>query len=390
MLFFLTCCTLVKPPPQLSLIPTDPPPLSQEVLSSWNEEFLQALDRQIAFYERSPERVWRLGDRLVSTDDLEETLQAIRALAHQPPASILQALQTRFDWYRTPGDDAQDGLLVTGYYAPIIAARRHPDSRFRYPIYQPPPDLQTRWVGEEGEKRRVVGRLVAGKWVPYYTRAEIDGAGVLRGRGLEIAYTDDPFALYLLHVEGAGYLVFPDEPMCLVNYAADNGYPYTSLGTLFLREGKISLEQMSLSQIRRYFQTHPSELFSYLWQNKRYIFFQEICPAVPPRGSLGLPLTPGYSIATDPHLFPPGAVALLLTSQPVVNRKGEVTRYTPLRRFVLNQDSGGAIKGPKRVDLFWGKGNTAEIIAGHMKQPGRLYFLLKRKPEEPDYLMSEK
>jgi membrane-bound lytic murein transglycosylase A len=178
--------------------------------------------------------------------------------------------------------------------------------------------------------------------------------------------------------------------LCLAHYAADNGYPYLSLGKILIEEGAIPAQEMSLHRIRYYFQERPSDLTFYLWRNKRYIFFRAVCPATAPVGSLGLSLTAGHSIATDPRLFPPGGLALLLTSQPVADAKGKLQGYTSLQRLVLNQDSGSAIQGPGRVDFFWGSGKDAEFSAGYMKQTGALFFLIQRKTPPSPLMVADK
>ncbi len=380
-IFVFTGCTPQRPLPELALTPSSPFPLALERDRSFTAEFLQALDRQIALYDRSPAQAWRVGNRIITTTDLRETLYTLRTLLHPdlPPKVVEEILYRHFDWYQVTGDDSRGIVLVTGYYAPVLKVRRQPDEQFRYPIYKRPSNLQVRLIRENGRERKEVGRIEGDKWWPYFTREEIEGAGVLRGNGLEIAYSDDPLAVYMLQVQGSGYLQFPNEPLCLVNYAADNGYPYTSLGKIFIEEGKMTPQEISLQRIRHYFQERPDDLLPYLWRNKRYIFFQEVCPATLPTGSVGLPLTPGYSIATDLRLFPPGGLALLLTTQPVADALGNLQAYKPLQRLVLNQDSGAAIQGPGRVDFFWGNGESAEFSAGHMKQRGVMFFLFRKR-----------
>jgi membrane-bound lytic murein transglycosylase A len=163
-----------------------------------------------------------------------------------------------------------------------------------------------------------------------------------------------------------------------VHYAASNGHPYYSIGRALLEEGRLPREAMSLQGLRRYFRDHPEETTRILHRNPRYIFFRPVDHG--PQGNLGLILVPGRSIATDQRLFPPGGLAFVQLQQPVLNAQGEITAWRPASRFVLNHDTGSAITGPGRIDLFWGSGPQAEMAAGHMQHTGKVFFLLKRAP----------
>jgi membrane-bound lytic murein transglycosylase A len=163
-----------------------------------------------------------------------------------------------------------------------------------------------------------------------------------------------------------------------VLYDGQNGRTYKSIGKYLIDSGVMIKENMSMQAIREYLHTHPDEVFKILNQNPSYVFFRmDMGPSL---GNIGVPLTPGRSIATDSKLFPKGALALIATQKPVVEN-GAIKEWVPFTRFVLNQDTGGAIKGPGRVDLFWGQGAEAEIGAGYMQQEGELYFLVRKKSQ---------
>jgi membrane-bound lytic murein transglycosylase A len=166
-----------------------------------------------------------------------------------------------------------------------------------------------------------------------------------------------------------------------LGYDTSNGRPYRSIGQLLIEEGKISREAMSMQRIRAYLDENPGDLQRVLNHNPSYIFFK-----VTPDGPLGfinVRLTPGRSIALDRTLFPPAALAFIATRKPLIDGQGRITAWEDCRRFALNQDTGGAIRGPGRADLFWGSGLEAEIAAGHLKHPGTLYFLVLRPDAAP-------
>jgi membrane-bound lytic murein transglycosylase A len=221
---------------------------------------------------------------------------------------------------------------------------------------------------------RVVGRVQQEDFLPYYSRRDIDEIGSLSGRGLEIAWVKDPIDLFFLHIQGSGILRLPDGKELSIGYAAQNGRPYRSIGRLLIDEGKIAKEEMSMQRLRRYLAENPrerNEIFAY---NESYVFFRIVQNG--PLGSLEVPVTPGRSIATDARLFPKGAPVLIQTHLPVVGAGGELTAWRPVTRFVLNQDTGGAIRGFQRADIYFGTGAQAGASAGYMNHQGKMYFLV--------------
>ena len=229
-------------------------------------------------------------------------------------------------------------LLLTSYYEPEIAVSERPDDVYRHPIYRRPPDLTN----------------------PYLSRAEID-AGALAGRGLELAWTDDPFELFSLHVQGSGKARFPDGHLAGIRFAGTNGLPFKSLGTTLVQRGLLPKDAASLFAIRRLFATLPyEEQRALMAENPRYIFFTMTDDSKGPVGTLGVELTPMRSVATDPDLVPAGTIGYVVTAG--------------VRRFVVAQDTGAAIRGA-HADLFAGSGHAAEQFAGRQKETGVMYVL---------------
>jgi membrane-bound lytic murein transglycosylase A len=270
-------------------------------------------------------------------------------------------------------------VLVTGYYEPVIAGAPVPSEQVRVPVHGRPADLvaaRLRDFHETLPDERIAGRVEGGRLVPYYTRRQIQEEGALDGRGLEIAWVRDRVDLFFVEVQGSGAIRYPDGTELRIGYAGSNGRPYRSIGRLLIEEGRVPADRMSMQAIRAYLAANPHEVSRILAHNESYVFFRVL--DTPPLGNLGVPVTGGRSIATDYRLFPPGALAFLETTRPEVDADGRVGEGEPLRRFVLNQDTGGAIRGPGRVDFFWGRGEEAERLAGPMQQRGRLYFLVPR------------
>jgi membrane-bound lytic murein transglycosylase A len=281
--------------------------------------------------------------------------------------------------YRSSGSDGAGAVLFTGYYEPWLEGSRVRDARFKVPVYQRPDDMLTVDLSlfpSAKSQGRLVGREKGGQVVPYFSRGEIT-SGALDGKGQELLWLEDPVDLFFLQVQGSGRVTLEDGVQVRVQYDAQNGLPYRSLGKVLIERGVLPPDQVSMQAIRKYFQDHPEQL-SLLNENASYTFFRLEDDG--PFGNIAVALTPGRSIATDAKVFPKGAPALVRTRKPVLNAKGEVTGWTPFTRFVFNQDTGGAITGPGRVDLFWGGGPKAEAAAGRMKEPGELYFLLPTSP----------
>jgi membrane-bound lytic murein transglycosylase A len=189
----------------------------------------------------------------------------------------------------------------------------------------------------------------------------------------------DPVDLFFLHVQGSGIIHFPDGTQLSVGYTAQNGLPYRSIGRFLIDNGKLSREEMSMQRLRRYLTEHPDERDEILAYNESYVFFQVLRDG--PLGSLGVPVTAGRTVATDWRLFPKGALALIQTQIPIIDEAGRLKSWRPVTRFVLNQDTGGAIRGPQRGDLYFGTGDQAGGLAGYMNSSGRMFFLRAKDVE---------
>lgn len=281
-----------------------------------------------------------------------------------------QRILDAFDVYQSVGCDDRGTVLFTGYFTPIFDARLQPDAVYRWPLYGRPPDLV------KDEAGACLGRVTPdNKLLPYYTREEIE-QGALAGQ--EIVWLKDRFEAYIVTVQGSAKLRLKDGSLMDLGYSANNGHQYSSVGEAMLGDGIIRKENLSLSGLIQYFRTHPQKLSVYLPRNKRYVFFRK--SGEEPRGSIGMPVTPGYTLATDKDIFPRGCLVFVNTNIPAGPGAGQ----KPFRRFMLDQDTGGAIRAPGRADIYIGVGDEAGRIAGWTYSEGALYYLfLKQGTPEP-------
>jgi membrane-bound lytic murein transglycosylase A len=300
-------------------------------------------------------------------------------LQETDPDRFRLELRRHFDLFRLDIPERAEPLLVTGYYEPTLEARRLRSDDFPFPVYERPEDLLTvnlenfskRFKGE-----RVAGRLSGREVVPYFTRREIDYEGRLAGRGLEILWTNDRLKLFFMQIQGSGQAVLEDGTMVKLRYQGVNGHPYFPIGRELVRRGVLKPEEVSLQSIYEYLKANPAEQEAILNLNPSYVFFQEAQGG--PYGNLNVPLTPGRSVAMDQRIFPAGGLAWLSAVKPALDSRGNINYWAAMNRWVTIQDTGGAIKGPGRLDFFWGGGGEAEMAAGHLRHGGTIYLLLKK------------
>lgn len=265
--------------------------------------------------------------------------------------------------------------MVTGYYEPLLKGSRTRSGPFQTALYRTPEDLLTIDLGAlypELKNMRLRGRLAANKIVPYPSRAELMQQNLLVGK--ELLWVDDAVEAFFLQVQGSGRVFIESTRETVrVAYADQNGHPYRSIGRYLVDKGELTLDQASMQGIKAWVTANPARRQELLNANPSFVFFREekiTDPAKGPKGALGVPLTAQRSIAVDPQFVSLGAPVFLSTTQP--------NAAQPLRRLMLAQDTGGAIRNPVRADLFWGFGAEAGELAGRMKQPGQMWVLLPR------------
>jgi peptidoglycan lytic transglycosylase A len=263
--------------------------------------------------------------------------------------------------------------LFTGYYEPLLQGSLSRDARHRVPLYALPGDLVQVDLGRfdpELKGRRLAGRVEKGQLMPYPDRAEIEAKGLAEAPVL--VWVDDAVDAFFLHIQGSGRVSLADGGELRVGYAGQNGRPYHPIGRELLRSGALTRDNVSMQSIRAWLEANPGQAQALMNGNPSYVFFRAL-QGPGPLGALGVPLTPERSLAVDRRAMPLGAPVWLETTRPDV--EADKPEH-PFRRLMLSQDTGGAIRGAVRGDVFWGHGPAAYEIAGRMKQPGRWYLLL--------------
>jgi peptidoglycan lytic transglycosylase A len=344
---------------------------------------IPAIEQNLAYLDQLPPgTLFDYGENQFTREQVEETQKTFLHLLSQKMDAnqINREIRKLFRVYRATGRVGNRKVLFTGYYEPAFEARLTKGNIFRYPIYRMPDDLIKIRLSEFGKKYQdetLVGRLEDGTVLPYYTRLQIETERILAGRHLEIAWLKDPVDVAFLQIQGSGQLNLADGRTMRVGYSASNGHPYRSIGAYMVEKGYLEKDEISMQTIRKYLSEHPDLVEEILNFNPSYVFFRELAGS--PLGNIGVPLTPGRSIALDAKLFPKGALAFISCEKPIVDHDFKIMGWKHFSRFVLNQDTGGAIKGAGRADLYWGSGRYAEIAAGHLKHEGELYLLIKKQ-----------
>lgn len=365
-----------EPEPSLELRPT-----SFDRLGGWRQDdpraALGAFRHSCAALEaRSDDQP--MGP-LEAAGDVADWRPVCEAAQHwrAPTAEAARAFfEQWFQPYRVADAGEADGLF-TGYYEPLLFGSRRSDGRYRVPLYGAPSDLVRVDLGRfnpELDGYWITGRVEGGQFVPYYSRAEIE-AGALDGRDLELLWVDDEIAEFFLQIQGSGQVRLPDGSVARVGYAAQNGHPYRAIGRDLIEIGALQREEVSLQTIRAWLEAHPEAADGIMARNRSYVFFEErpeLRPGDGPLGAQGVPLTAGRSLAVDLRYIPLGVPVWLETTAPWP--EGEA----PLRRLMIAQDTGGAIDGIVRGDVFFGAGARAEAVAGRMKSRGRYAILLPK------------
>ncbi|MCM2279044.1 MAG: MltA domain-containing protein [Oligoflexia bacterium] len=362
----------------------DPSALPEIGVEGDLESFKTALRRQSAkCATQDPEARFRFGDRVVTRRKwCTETSSEFLRLAESATsfADLTKAARTRFEWYQSEGRDGKGDVMFTGYHSPVLEAVLPSDrallsqaerEQYTVPLYGRPAELvQVTIDGRKvWRKRNPDGSLSS-----FFTREEIDQGNALQGRGLELAYTRDWFDAFILQMEGSGVLMLqrPDgsRERRFFNYAAQNGHFYVSI-TQYLREQGVPEESLSIPGIRAYFQANPEKMMPTLSKNPSYVFFQFGDNG--PYGVDSVLLSPRHSVAIDLSIFPLQAVMLFQTERPEMNG-AEVAGWKKFTSLAVTQDTGGAIKGPGRVDVYWGEDAYAEQASGRMHHSGSLFL----------------
>jgi membrane-bound lytic murein transglycosylase A len=366
----LAACEAVPPAPRLVLAPARYADLP-DWTSDRHGEALVALRRSCA-------RVLALPDtREIGPGAMAGTAGTWRApcddamrLDPDDHAGARAFFERAFAPFVAADNDNPDGLF-TGYYEPELRGAREPGGRYTVPLRGRPADLVIVDLGlfrPEWRGQRITGQLDAGTLRPYPTRAEIE-AGAAKNAP-EIVWVEDPVDAFFLQIQGSGRILFNDGSMMRVGYAAQNGHPYVAIGRELIARGALTRETVSMQSIRAWLMANPGEAVAVMNLNPSYVFFRTL-EGDGPLGSEGVALTPGRSLAIDRAFLAMGLPVWLDAEDPL-------DPALRVRRLMVAQDTGGAIKGPVRGDVFWGHGPDAAERAGRMRSRGRYWVLLPR------------
>ena len=301
----------------------------------------------------------------ITLNRVQRSLVRFRQLvvSSQSAAELQAAVRREFVFYQSVGNDGKGTVKFTAYYEPVYVASRVRTAVYKYPLYSLPPDFQ--------------------KWPkPHPKRIDLEGKDGLLGdksklRGLEIVWFSNRLDPYMVQIQGSAQIKLTNGQRTSVGYAGGTDYAWTSIGKELAKDGKLPLSGLTMPKLITYFRQNPKELSNYLPRWERFVFFAET-NGTPATGSIVVPVTAERSIATDKSVMPPGALALIINSFPYPTNRGKLESRL-VNRFVLDQDTGSAIKGPGRVDYFMGSGQLAGDRAGISGGNGSLFYLLLKE-----------
>jgi membrane-bound lytic murein transglycosylase A len=337
-------------------------------------------------YSIPPETPVSFGKQVYRVEDVTESIRDFRDKLKEKGLSkdFFDYVGKNYRFFRS----SAKSVLFTGYYEARLKGSLTRSETYRYPLYKKPDSLlridlsQFPFYKDAQSKIKNLPGILRGRIdenktiVPYYSRDEIDYRQKLTDEKLEIAWIDDAIDIFFLQIQGSGVVELDTGEHLRVNYADSNGHPYRPIGRLLIERGVLTRDNVSMQSIRKYLKEHPEEMKSIFNYNPSYVFFRVVDQG--PLGFIRVPITPYRSIALDHRLFPKGALCYIETELPTFDERGKLKKWEKHRGFVLNQDTGGAIRSPARADLFTGMGEESELVAGHLKRKGTFYFLLKK------------
>lgn len=397
----------IKSPEDAMRIAKEPPAMADDMNFALLAEGLEATAKRLKEFE-TPLQTLKFGPFEIPKDQYIQMLEVLAARLREDPTGVsyIHTLQSEFVALEVYGSDEWGKIFMTSYYEPMIEGSAKKTRKYSQPLYGIPEDMvivkmrefsqrfsslrefQEKVFEQKSRDGALRGRLVKESArdgtaftvptiVPYWSRDEIDSSDQpLKNRAKVLAWVD-PVDAFFLQIQGSGKVKLPDGKLLRVGYAAQNGHPYVAIGQYLF--DKIPREKMSQQKIEKYLRSLPAAEMQKIFNlNPSYVFFTEI--EGEPRAFLGTEVVPGRTVATDQKYFPKGALAYLEYEKPSFANadEEEPLGFTKSSRFVLDQDTGGAIRGPHRLDLFWGTGRDAAQVSGVMRNPGRLYYLFPK------------
>ena len=333
---------------------------------SQRQSLIEAVDHSL-YYLSTPKAVQSYRKQRNTEFNLNRVRRSLirfkeLLLTTNSPVALEKAVKAEFKFYQSVGKDQRGRVEFTGYFEPTYTASRVRTAKYRYPLYRMPKSIRR-------SKR-------------HPTRAQLEGKDGLASqrnkksilKGHELVWLSDRLEAFLVQVQGSARLKMTDGTTMSVGYGGTTNYPYVSVGGELVKDGVFGKDQLTLPKLLEFFAANPKQLDKYIPRNNRFVFFRET-DGRPPTGSLGVPVTGDRSIATDKSIMPPGALAIIVAPIPDVEPTGKIDTRV-VSRYVLDQDTGSAIKGAGRVDIFLGSGEVAGERAGLLNGSGNLFYLL--------------
>jgi membrane-bound lytic murein transglycosylase A len=373
------------PPGEFGLEKLDPKDYP-DMKSAWGDRINleKAIDKSLQYLNaKSSVMFYPSGPKdPITHDQVLATLLDIKKMLHDPaitPDMFQQNVLTRYDVWASRGynwDTKPVGVpgdvWFTAYFTPIYHGSQTPTSEYKYPVYSRPKDLASNLLTGD-----VYGREIGpNQYTPYPTRRELTANNSAALKGLELCYFKDPMEPYIIQVQGSAKVILPDNSVLYLGYAGKNGRDYKGLGAQLLAAGKLDAKHLSLPAVLEYFKQHPEERDEAILNNDSFAFLKVYDVKEWPSGSLGVQVTDNRSLATDKKIFPRASLTFITVDRPAADGQ-----LLPYRGFVLDQDTGGAIRAAGRADIYLGIGDEAGRQAGRQFSQGKLYYLFL-KPEQ--------
>lgn len=326
------------------------------------------------FLRQNPEQAVGSQHMALQAKDWHPACLAALKVDPQSEAAAREFFQTWFTPVEFFDKKPVQGLF-TGYYMPLLHGSLTKTKKYNVPLYGLPSNMVTVNLADFDpalKGRRVVGRLSGNKLQPFYTRQQINN-GAIANKAPVLVWVDNRIDRLFLEIQGSGTIELEDGQRIFVGYAGENGAPYTAIAKVLMDKGVMTKHNASMQHIRSYLDAHPEQMDAVLHQNKSFVFFRRLKDDAA-QGAQGVSLTPGYSLAVDRKWIPLGVPLWLNTTRP--DQQADDKKV--FQRLMIAQDTGGAIRGQVRGDVYWGAGEKATFIAGHMKNPGHYWLLLPR------------
>ncbi|MCX5786439.1 MAG: MltA domain-containing protein [Elusimicrobia bacterium] len=378
-----------KAPEAAPMMLATPPNLPFFTDNDDRKSLLKAAALNMQYFEGLKGNVpdYAFGARKITPRELASSTSEFMLLLETvaDPAELDMKIKEKFDIFQMAGRDSTGTVVFSSYYEPTLEAGLKPTEEYKYPIYAKPDDLIFINLEDFNDKfkgEKLTGRLSKDSLIPYLTREEIDFGGALDGKGLELAWFKNRADVLDLQTEGSGRLQLPDGSIIKAKFAATNSLKFKGWLTAMVEAGALPREGISAEKGLQYLNEHPDQVRPILSMNRRYVFFKLEQPADPeegPAGTYGLPLTGWRSVAVDNSLIPMGTLAFMRVDTPDVDQEGNILGRKTDSRFVFCQDTGGAIKGPGRVDFYAGNGKKAHTFAFKLWDQGALYLLVLKE-----------